>query len=348
MQTILQSLGFNVSNLSYAPERPKSLKFLKRIIKRVLATLGNEKYSKQIYEYDHNERNKFAWDRGQLAKLFDKRYISNMFFMTQKQALKKTSSYWNKYDYVVVGSDQVWHNWSETMKELEYFYLRFVDENKRVNYAPSFGVLEIAPEFIEVNKKFLNCFKKLSCREKDGCELIKNLTGREALHVLDPSMLLTSEDYMKIARKPNFEVPQHYALSYVLGGIIDTHKSLLENVQKNLPIIDIYNDFENLERYLTGPEEFVWLIAHADLILTDSFHGNAFSINFKKNFVSLICPNDKSHRIESLLSSFCLSNRIYNNDGKIPEGEIDYDSVYEKLNAMREISLNYLKDCLNV
>jgi len=247
-------------------------------------------------------------------------------------------------------------------KRQGYYHLTFVDRAKRVNYAPSFGSASFTFEFPELRKEFLAGFDRISCREAKGCETIKRVTGFQAIHVLDPSMLLRAEDYRAVSRKPQYEVPEHYALLYIaFGGLPEArlleYENVISRVCHGLPVISIafWDSKSEIDRSTeevvssTGPAEFLWLIDHADVVLTNSFHGTVFSVLFQKSFISLHRMSvADSVKIEDILSTLGLSHRIYQDDGLIPEQEIDYSVPYEKLEAMRTSSMRYLKDCLHV
>ena len=234
---------------------------------------------------------------------------------------------------------------------LKYFSLKFVEPNKRVNYAPSFGVTKISDERYNEYKEGLSGFKKLSCREQSGCDLMKEQFNLNSELVLDPTLLLNPEQWRKISREPNFKIPEKYILVYSLDKLSDHYKNLLEKFAAGREIINIHDPLD-LEHFLTGPQEFIYLIDHADGIFTDSFHGTAFSINFNKNFIVL--GKEKNHgrnfmfdRMNTILTRLNLGDRA--EAGKnLPSNEINYNDVNQKLNLMRESSLKYLRECLNV
>lgn len=128
---------------------------------------------------------------------------------------------------------------------------------------------------------------------------------------------------------------------------------MFRKIAGDTKIIDVLNP-ESSFYELTGPREFIWLIEHADIVLTNSFHGTAFSVNFGKNFLSIVEDNQEwldawFSRIQSLLSSLNLMDRVvYGLSNEIPEMLMNYAEAHEKLNIMRENSMEYLRECLNV
>lgn len=188
-------------------------------------------------------------------------------------------------DAFVVGSDQVWHNWRKTDEELSYFFLEFAPEQKRVCFAPSFGFDEFPSEKREHYVRGLNGFRHLSCREQSGCDLIRAATGREATLLVDPTMLLTVDEWNAIAKKPDYPVEKRFMLVYFLGEKSPEAKAEIARLAKEqeLQVIDVLSR-EMLAYYATAPDEFVYLVKNAAMVCTDSFHGCVFSILYKKEF----------------------------------------------------------------
>lgn len=213
---------------------------------------------------------------------FSREYIST----TRSRAFVDFDKDLNKdYDFFVVGSDQVWHNFTNTAEELDYFFLRFAEKEKRVCLAPSFGRNNIPGEFIQKYIEGLLGFNLLSCREKRGCVLIKDLIGAEVEQLSDPTVALSGEEWSEIEKRPEYDIPPNYILVYFIGGKTKEQINLIKYISqtKNLPIIDVLNEDE-FEYFVTRPDEFVYLIKRADLVCTNSFHGCIFSIIYKRRF----------------------------------------------------------------
>ncbi|MBR0258216.1 MAG: polysaccharide pyruvyl transferase family protein, partial [Synergistaceae bacterium] len=100
------------------------------------------------------------------------------------------------------------------------------------------------------------------------------------------------------------------------------------------------------DSHASGPCEFLWLIDHADYVITESFHGTVFAVNFSKKFVSLDPGLHTFSRFSNILEALGLMERVYTFDGKFSDNDIDYEAVHKKLNAMREKSMQYLRECL--
>ena len=312
-----------------------------RLIMKIRDFKKSNKPSPEVIE----SRRKNYSERKKIFASFYEKYITGILESNYQEVLNSNKSRWEKYNYVVTGSDQVWSSGLVGSKAaLQVYYLYFVERDKRVCYAPSFGVHTLINHYF-THKKGLKGFNKLSCREKSGCALIKKLTGQDAQLVLDPTLLLNADDWRKISRKPDYELPERYAVIYSYE-LPKEYRDIINNIAaaKNLEIIDVFDPDDKLH-FLTGPQEFLYLVDHAEFVFTGSFHGTVFSINFEKNFISF---GENDARIGSILSQLGLINRFCANINDIPSGEINYQEVNEKLNILRESSLKYLRDCLHV
>ncbi len=267
------------------------------------------------------------------------------------------------YDAYITGSDQVWN--PTIINNDSSWFLTFAPERTtRISYAASFGISEIPQQFFDNYRTSLNELHCISCREFDGRRLVFQLTGRDAEIVLDPTLLLSSSEWTQLA------IPQLYTHQYILcyympGDILVNNcitmlAKAISRITK-LKILSIgqkeyhqYNIFRN-GIFDAGPLEFLSLVNDASFVITNSFHGIAFSINFKKPFIipiNLELSPDKSlsSRITTLLSLFGLQDRIY------PAGytfgvnkylTLDYCNVDEILKQHKEKSFAFLKSSLS-
>ena len=155
------------------------------------------------------------------------------------------------YDFVIVGSDQVWNPYWQGQRD-EYF-LSFMSENKRLCYAPSIGV-EALPQIQQKRyAELLLRFKSLSCREKQGANLIYDLTNKECVHVVDPVFLLDESEWLKLVTS---KYEKKYILTYFLGNKSFETKNMIDSVAKKygLCIVDIYDE-TNVNSEFAGVEE---------------------------------------------------------------------------------------------
>ena len=319
-------------------------KLAKHAAKIALSLIAPEKYREYM-------RRKSAFTlntkrRGDIFAEFYDKFIGGKIYSAYREVLSAGEKYTAGRDIIIAGSDQVWAKRIVLTDEaLRYYYLFWAEKEKRACYAPSYG--DTLPDSREypIHKEGLEGFQLLSCREKSGCGFIRELTGRVAELVLDPVLLLTAEQWRKISRRPDFDVPEHYALRYCWKP--ESWRGEQDRIAGGMKIIDVYDPF-NEYCGRTGPREFIWLVEHADVVFSESFHGTAFSLNMGKNFLSFMKTRKDKGRIGSLLSETGLSGHIYEPEMcEIPD-DIDYSAVREKLGTMREKSLKYLRECLKV
>lgn len=250
-----------------------------------------------------------------------------------------------RYDAFIVGSDQVWHNWTHNKKELHFFFLQFAPENQRICIAPSFGMNLIPSSEQTLYREGLRGFKYLSCREKDGCEMIEAMTGRAAVQLVDPTLMLTAAQWNQIARKPDFELPEKYILVYFLSEMSVQAREYIDSVAAyhNCQVVDIFSK-QAREYYHTAPDEFLYIMSHAFYVITNSFHGSVFSILYRKPF-SLFPRVDgegttMSSRLCSILEMLDLEECLEYRQMKIPY--IDYKKVEVVLTRERIKERAYL------
>ena len=282
-------------------------------------------------------------------KEFHERYIKTRFNIPYIEEIA------DDYDFFVVGSDQVWNPLCEPVNmPLPIKFLNFVPPAKKIAYAASIGLKEIPAEFVNACRQGISSFQHISVRESNAVDIVKNLTGRDAELVLDPVLLLTADEWLKVSRRPSW-LNEKYQRGYILTYFfkyrpVDDIKKLSKKL--NLPVINLFDE-NNFNHYITSPDEFIYLFANASLVFTHSFHGTAFSILFKKPFLFYNKDNwinSVIERIISLLKMFNLENRILTSqtDSKFDSPfEIDF-SVRDKILPQERLkALNFLVTALN-
>ena len=259
-------------------------------------------------------------------------------------------------DAVVSGSDQVFN--AEILPHdelLAYLLIPFAASKFRlIAYAPSFGNTDLSQETKKEISKPLQDFHFLSAREAPGQRLLQELTGKSIPLVLDPVFLVSRQAWMNIASQVK-AIPKPYILCYALngrealGGIANKVKSIL-----NIPIVMITAKVRNrikadVALFDVGPREFVWLFENANFVVTDSFHGTAFSILFEKDFYTQIALPRNSQRIIGLLNQIKLSNRIINDadiDITAETLKINYSFPNQIIQRLKAESESYLSKSL--
>lgn len=257
----------------------------------------------------------------------------------------------DEYDYFVVGSDQVWNpHWI-----LEGNFLEFAPKHKSIAYAASIGTSEIPDRLKPFYRHHIGEMARISVREKHAVAMLNNLfddnDAPPIQHVRDPTMLLTASEWRSLAEKPTWiEDGDNYILTYYLGNRLQIFQETTDK-----PLFKIINIFDknNYNHYVVNLEEFIWLIDHAKLFYTDSFHGTVFSLLLHCPFVYTLNPRavDMITRIYSLLETFNLESRLgrpednFNVDNLF---EIDFDAVDKILERERQSSIAFLENALGV
>ncbi len=216
------------------------------------------------------------------------------------------------YDYFVVGSDQVWNpNWGSFDTLYDAHFLTFARPEQRISYAASIASPTVPEKRREKFAAGLRGMKAISVREADGVRLARELSGREAAVHLDPTLLLGSDEWRAIARRPTWLDDKPYLLTYFLSRRPDAAAEVAR--ENDLALINLLRA-DNFDHYTTAPEEWLYLFDHASLVYTDSFHGTAFSIQFRTPFVVCDRAGEKkgkamSSRIDTLLKTAGLNER---------------------------------------
>ena len=287
--------------------------------------------------------------KASLGKPFVPQYFTEFIITYLKDTpplFQKDLRYLNdRFDLFITGSDQVW-NFTITKND-PAFLLDFVtDSQKKISYAASFGFSYVEEKNKLVFAQLLRQFAHISVREQTGAKIVKELTGKEVPVVLDPTLLLTKDSW-EIFSKPIKR--ENYVLMYLLHNnqkLITFAKSLA--AQKGLTLRCLtFRPIRGLDCFLCTPEEFVGYFQNASYVVTNSFHGLAFSINLNKTFfVDLLPPSwPANSRLEQLLKTTGLENRLLDNLTDI-EAPIDWVSVENRLQAAREKSIKFLQSVL--
>lgn len=286
--------------------------------------------------------------------LFLKKYIhlSDKRYKSYHDLLKNTPL----ADAYLSGSDQVWNTQNNNPPEdLKAYYLGFVPEGKkRIAYAGSFGKSTFTPEEETIIKEFIAKYDFVSVREDDGVRILQHFGFDNGVHVVDPTLLLSGEEWKKFASIK--KAPEAgYVFVYNLN-----RNSLIKEVartiakEKGLRIINFSDTFDFVlgakNRFGNTAEDFVNHIANADYVVTDSFHGTAFSLNLNRQVIVVKAPRYNS-RIESILRvAGLLETRLV---GTVEEGSkaasttIDYEIVNSRMASARIKSYEFLKNALS-
>ena len=258
----------------------------------------------------------------------------------------------NQLDIVISGSDQVWNG--DCMSTMDgYFFLDWVDypRVRRFSYAASFGKdsFQASDEHLCLAQKLMQSYEGVSVRESSGIKICKDVFGRDAFNHLDPTLLLKAGDYSGLIPR-SYEKAFPYICSYMLD-MTDDKQRVAEYMAHNSKSVvrNIYPLKSSSEQYIRV-EEWLRSIRDAEYVVTDSFHGMAFSIIFNKQFVCLNNPKRGSARFVSLLSKLDLVDRLIDVDKATHEAidsilchNIDYSFANRTIQEMRQEAFEYLK-----
>lgn len=281
----------------------------------------------------------------------------NLVFSDKQYSLKEIKNCQNNYRAIIVGSDQVWNH--EFLFVIEPYFLEFIDNGiRKISYAASFGVNSIPNSYFERYANWLKGFDFLSVREKSGADIIKKIANIDASIVLDPTLLIEAKEWNKLIDSVP-KTKEKYILCYTLSAENTLAIAIAKKiaVNKKYKIIKIGNSKEDINipnvetRWQVGPLEFLTLIRDAEVIVTNSFHGTAFSLNFGKPFYcTLNKANTRIGRILDLLKLAGLEDRIIYSTSEFSEKEINIASGnvnMKELNEERNKSISFLKKALS-
>lgn len=264
----------------------------------------------------------------------------------------------SQYEIFICGSDQIWRPFLLNRNPNSGFYYASFSHNKKISYAPSIGVSTIPIEFYPKYKEYLKDFSFLSLREEQGIKEIKKITGKHIEQVVDPTLLLSKEEWNRLLPQKNIK-NNKYVLCYLLTPNIKYITTARNYAKKHGLIMKMFfNDrtyyYYSDELICAGPLEFLDAIRNADYIFTDSFHGSIFSAIFEKQFITFKRFTDNAQsqnsRVENLLKMFNLPNRlISSNDLDFIEKlqDIDYNTLQKSLNPFIEHSKQYIIKALS-
>lgn len=255
----------------------------------------------------------------------------------------------NKYfDFFVTGSDQVWN--PILYPNMYINMLGFTENSKKIAMAPSISVDSLSVEQEKMFKELLKDFDNLSCREEQGAELLRKITGKKVISLIDPTLMLSCEEWNKVSKKPKFhEENKKYILLYFLGELTEKYKNIINDLSKmyNLEIINILD--KKSKYYSCGPSEFIYMIKNCSIMLTDSFHGSVFSYIYNKPFRIFYREGGCGYmnsRLTNLMEKLHLDESTYlkGNDKLKDIMKVNYNKEY--LKAEQQKFENYVNSVL--
>jgi len=268
----------------------------------------------------------------------------------------------DEVDLFITGSDQVWRAAFGRVPTYLFDFVAADDPRPKIAYAASFGTDdEYTPEMLNQTRGLARRLSAISVRESSGIELVRRFWGLDAVHVLDPTLLLEATRYSSLADATVESNHVPGLVSYVLDRTLPTQRTVASvGVHLGLglrplmpPIPPTYRAYyQDPGRYARASIE-CWLatIRDAEFVVTDSFHGTVFAILFNRPFISVVNRDRGAARFESLLRMFGLERRLVE-PGWEPSREffassIDWGRVNSLIDINRELSFDYLRKALS-
>lgn len=344
-QKVLTNLGYDVEIINYIREKnlnsnlintwTKNDHGIKKIVKSIVLKPTVNTWTKIFGEY-----------------LRDNINLTSYVYTSEKDLLTNPPN----ADIFCTGSDQVWNSgWNEGVEKA--FYLSFVPDNiPKISIAASIGKNKLDEDEIHTILPYLQRYNYISMREISGLNIIKNLGITNSDLCLDPTLLLTKEEW--ISHMYDRKKLKKYVLIYQLNHDTKFDKYAVEFAKrKGLELYRICTRYDQFRLsgkpiFLPKVNEFLSLINNAEFVLTNSFHATIFCINLNKQFLS-IYPDEYSSRISDVLELFSLEKRYLSDYSQyeIYDQNIDYEKVNAKLYKERKKSMELIKymieNCLN-
>lgn len=347
LKRVLEQLGheaFFIEHIKYPQRLPIKIRYLIYIKRSILRFVFRKNV---IIRYDKYCQD-FYFHRIKGTFPFITKYI-------QHDILNIKGINFSQMNAVVVGSDQVWR--TAYARPIEKFFLNFLDGNnhiRKIAYAASFGIQnwDFTPQQTTECARLAKQFDLITVREDSGVNLCKKYLGVSAEQVLDPTMLLEMEDYVKIIKAENAPESEGNLFAYMLDDS-PQKQEFVEKIatKKGLKAFSIMPQEGQTDITPTYPGVHKWLhsFMDAEFVVTDSFHGCVFSIIFNKPFIAIGNKERGQARFDSLLKLFELENRLIDIsqlNARPTIQDIDWNKVNSIRQRMKEKSISLINTFL--
>lgn len=277
---------------------------------------------------------------------------SNMIISEKSYTQSSLNSAELDYDCVICESDVIWSQQFFGGKFDKSFFLALdsMKKMKKIAYSPSMGEADLTSEHKKYLKSFLKHIDYISCRESYDIPILKELTDKEVVHVLDPVLLLEEKDYASITADRIIE-EKYICLYLPVDDNSELRKQAKDYAERNnLKILEISTKLEIYENEsgicsgTMGIQEFLSAIKYADVIFTNSFHAICFAVIFNVEFYAF--TRKYPGKVKDICKTLGLLERYLEKDSFNELKRIDYDIVNNKWKELKEKSINWLENAL--
>lgn len=344
-QEVLKSLGYQVQTIVNVPPKDSARSRLVRIANMPFG----EVIGKTLHRVNRRKSRDSINQRIGALKQFTRDNIIETPFDVSQYSIPSNLD--KEFDYFIVGSDQVWNPAFRRGSPIDF--LTFAPPSKRIAYSASFGISEIPGEFTESYRKWITEMAHVSVREEAGARIVKKLTGRDSVVLVDPTLMLTPEEWLLVSKPARRKPDSDYMLMYFLGELGREYNETIGAIASkyDLEIVQLAS-LDDSARYEACPGEFLDYVNSARIVLTDSFHGVIFSILFEKPFMvfeRVGSAPSMSSRFGTLLDKFRMEDRKWGSIGDNKDVmQVDYSHVPTILEAERKKALGFLRNALGV
>lgn len=307
------------------------------------------KFCPLVYLFEFFNGRKYKVERYKKFEAFTEKYLNVKYYPNGRlEKLKKVAA---QYDYIVLGSDQIWH--PNIMTTPNLFFATFVEPEKVLFFAPSFGVDHLSNAYSEKVRNGLENKSNITVREVSGKQIIYELTGKEALVLSDPTLCVSADSWKKVSVPMKYYENKSYILKYFLGTESESYVEEFLRIKSryDLDIVEIGRKTSK-GSYQTGPQEFLGAILNAEYVITDSFHAVAFCIIFNKPFTVFSRLNENGEkegldsRIDDLLAKFDIENRKFSYIIENDIGAIDCSNFNNILTSIHSTTVSYFSNIM--
>ena len=346
LQVHIRKLGHVPVTINVQPQKVRTINKIKQTIKDFINTFKGKDNSCFFRSWPTYQQQQFM---DQNTNMFVKEYLSLTLPVSSKQDFFREDI--QSFDSYIVGSDQVWR-YAYINDITTYFFDFLPDDKPRMSYAASFGISDFDYSKKSENqcRNLISKFDIVSVREFDGVKICKDKFGVNAIKVIDPVFLLDKMEYSSLAQKGKKLSLKKYLFSYILD-VNEEKRQFVKDLscQLGLEVVNLLPEkfymrgSENIEQCIYPPIcDLLRGFMECEYVVTDSFHGTAFSIIFNKKFTVFSNNYRGNSRLNSILSTFSLESRLYSKFHDRNE-KLQYDNVNNLIKEQRHFSSKVLE-----